>query len=82
MSCGSSVRFSPSSETFPVTYVTVSGLAPLTEYVFQVYSENGVSRVSHRLLFVNPQLLCFVGRYQGCGSGPFSAGSGSSKLEF
>jgi hypothetical protein len=40
------VRLSPSTETFAVTYVTVSGLAPLTAYTFQVYSENGVSKVS------------------------------------
>jgi hypothetical protein len=44
------VRLSPSTETFAVTYVTVSGLAPLTAYTFQVYSENGVSKVSfHRV---------------------------------
>jgi hypothetical protein len=43
------VRLSPSTETFAVTYVTVSGLAPLTAYTFQVYSENGVSKVSFYL---------------------------------
>jgi hypothetical protein len=50
VSCGPSVRFSPNTETFPVTYVTVSGLAPLTAYTFQVYSENGVSKVSRQCL--------------------------------
>lgn len=46
VSCSPTVRFSPSTDTFPVTYVTVSGLAPLTAYTFQVYSENGVSKVA------------------------------------
>ena len=45
VACSSSVRFSPSTDTFPVTYVTVTGLAPLTSYRFEVYSENGVSKV-------------------------------------
>lgn len=44
--CGQAVTYSPPTESFDETKVTISGLSPVTTYKFQVYSVNGVSSVS------------------------------------
>lgn len=42
-SCGPSVLYSPNTELFNDTKVTISGLSPVTTYRFQVFSANGIS---------------------------------------
>ncbi|XP_066905254.1 ephrin type-A receptor 4 isoform X5 [Halyomorpha halys] len=44
--CGQAVTYSPPTESFDETKVTISGLSPVTTYKFQVYSVNGVTSVS------------------------------------
>lgn len=44
--CGLGVTYSPNSESFNDTRITISGLNALTTYRFQVFSENGVSHIS------------------------------------
>lgn len=42
-SCSHGVTYSPSSERFNATSITISGLNPVSRYHFKVYAENGVS---------------------------------------
>lgn len=44
--CGQAVTYSPPTESFDETKVTISGLSPVTTYRFQVFSLNGVSSVA------------------------------------
>jgi len=44
--CGHNVAFSPSTPTFAQTFITISGLSPLTSYRFTVFAENGVSSLA------------------------------------
>ncbi|KAG8264512.1 hypothetical protein J6590_008451 [Homalodisca vitripennis] len=45
--CGPSVIYSPNSEIFNDTKITISGLSPVTTYRFQVFSANGVSDMTN-----------------------------------
>jgi Eph receptor B1 len=44
--CGSGVTYSPTTPTFPQTFVSISGLSPLTTYRFTVFAMNGVSSMA------------------------------------
>lgn len=46
--CSSGVQFQPAAENFNDTRLTISTLSPVTTYKFQVFSENGVSKISNR----------------------------------
>jgi len=45
--CGPSVIYSPSTDIFNDTKITISGLSPVTTYRFQVFSANGVSDMTN-----------------------------------
>ncbi|XP_054266070.1 ephrin type-A receptor 4-A-like isoform X4 [Macrosteles quadrilineatus] len=45
--CGPSVIYSPTTDIFNDTKITISGLSPVTTYRFQVFSANGVSDMTN-----------------------------------
>lgn len=52
--CSASVQLQPSADLFNDTRVTISGLNPVTTYRFQVFAENGVTKISgHEPEFVD-----------------------------
>ncbi|KAL9873518.1 ephrin type-B receptor 1-B isoform X3 [Glossina fuscipes] len=44
-SCSQNVVFTPSSDTFNDTKLTLTNLEPITTYILQIHSMNGVSRI-------------------------------------